>query len=55
MRQNERNRFAQVREAFFVRPALSIRAWQFRAVRHKPRPILLDDCRELVAHDYILL
>ena len=25
------------------------------AVCHEPRPILLDDCGELVAHDYILL
>ncbi len=51
MFQDERNCLAQVREALFLSPALSIRAWQFGAVRHKPRPILLDDARELVAHD----
>lgn len=55
MFQNERNCLAQVCEALLFSPALSIRAWQFGAVRHKPRPILLDDCRELVAHNDILL
>jgi hypothetical protein len=55
MFQNERNCLAQVRQTLFLCPTLAIRAWQFGAVRHKPRPILLDDCGELVAHDYILL
>ncbi len=49
--QNEGNCLAQVRQAFFVRFALTIGAWHLGAVCHEPRSVPLDDCSELVAHD----
>jgi len=55
MFQDERDCLAQIRQALFLSFALTICARQLGTVRHKPRPILLDDCGELVAHDYILL
>jgi hypothetical protein len=33
---------------------LAVRARQFGAISHEPRPVLLDDRGELVAHDNIL-
>jgi hypothetical protein len=48
--QNERNRLTQVRQAFFARFSLTIRARHFRAVRHVPGPVLFDDRGELVSH-----
>jgi hypothetical protein len=54
MFQNERNRLTQVCHAFIVRSSLTIRARHFRAVRHEPGPVLLDDRGELVSHNRIL-
>ncbi len=50
----ERNRLAQVGQTFLPRLALTVRPWHFGAVRDKPWAVLPDDCRELVAHAYIL-
>jgi hypothetical protein len=52
--QNEGDRLAKVRQAFFARRALTIGPRHFGAVGDVPWAVLLDDRRKLVVHMYIL-
>ncbi len=52
--QNERNRLAQVRQAFFTRFPLAVRARHFGAIRDVPWSGLLHNRRKLVMHASIL-
>jgi hypothetical protein len=51
---NQGNRLTEACQAFFVRLALTVRAGHLGAVCDVPRTISFNDCRELVAHVYIL-
>lgn len=54
MFQNQRDRFAKVRDAVFTRAALTVGSRHLCAICDKPRAILFDNRRELVAHGSIL-
>lgn len=54
MIKDECDRFAQIREAVFPSLALTVRTRNLGTVSDEPWPILLDDGRELVTHDYSL-
>jgi hypothetical protein len=50
MFQNQRDGLAKVREALFMRFALTISTRNFRAVRDVPGTVLLNDRREFITH-----
>lgn len=50
MFQNERDRLAEICQAFFTRFALAVGPWYFSAIRDVPWPIPLDNRGELVVH-----
>lgn len=52
--EDQRDRLAQVRETFLTRFSLAVGAGDFGAIGDVPGTILLDNRRELVAHDRIL-
>ena len=54
MFQNQRDRFAKVRDAFFTRLALTVSPRHLCAISDIPRAVLFDNCRELIAHGPIL-
>ncbi len=54
MLKDQRNRCAEVRQAFFARFPLTVCARHFRTVRDVPGAVLLDDGRELNVHGSIV-
>ena len=52
--QDEGNRLAKARQAFFTRFPLAIGSGHFGAIRDMPRAVLLDNRRELIMHESIL-
>ena len=54
MLKDQRNRFAEVRQAPFARIPLTVCARHFGTVRDVPGAVLLDDGRELIVHRYIV-
>ena len=53
--QDERNRLAKIRQAFFTRLTLAVGSAHFGAIRDVPWAVLLDNRRELIVHASILL
>jgi hypothetical protein len=54
MLKNKGERLVEVRQAFFTCFALTVGTRHLGAICDVPWAILLDDCRELIAHVYIL-
>jgi hypothetical protein len=50
MFQNQRDGLTEIREALFMRLALTIRTGNFRAVRNVPRAFFLNDRSEFITH-----